>query len=327
MNNAISEIELAQANQIDNYDHILYGLNFCSEVLNAAPDTFWASDDTQVYHCGERDENIINNTFYKFGYALPSTEELLWHCLREVEKEIKFQLPTDFNAFWAVPNHFCISHSHPARDYFRIESLATNLAFEGFDLIIDMRTRERDASNPNNSFFRDKLKEYRQSPIIETIIIADDEPFAIPEITAILNIIDTALDTRKKRILLHSQGRTDRLALILACWLVKHKLATTETFIDKIAQLREGFWVNPIIDPDSKTEYWEINKYFLHNCDQTRPFDLSKGRLSKARKMSVVPFLFSKQLKSEIKYDTQDRIGVNYEVDADILEIIAYFSN
>lgn len=327
MNDAISEIELAEANQIDNYDHILYGLDFCSEVLNAAPECFWASDDTQVYHCGERDENIINNTFYKFGYALPSTEELLWHCLREVEKEIKFQLPTDLNLFWAVPNHLCISHCHPARDIFRLEPIANNLACEGFDLIIEMRTRERDASNPNNSFFREKLKEYRQSPIIETLIIADDEQFAIPEITAILNIIDTALDTRKKRILLHSQGRTDRLALILACWLVKHKLATTETFIDKIAQLREGFWVNPIIDTESKTEYWDINQYFFYNCDQTRPFGLSKGRYSKARKMGVVPFLFSKQLQSEIKYDTYDRLGVNYEVDADILEIISYFSN
>ncbi len=148
------------------------------------------------------------------------------------------------------------------------------------------------------------------------------------DIKAIVDFLDFNL-SNGARIMLHSQGRADRLALILACWLVKHKLADENNFIDKIAELRFGLWA------DGEPDYQEypyhnikLNEQLYWIADETRPhIPQAISRKTKIRKMMTVPFLFSKELINEIKYWEYGRLPVDYETDDDILNLIKKFES
>jgi hypothetical protein len=342
----INSVKMIPEDNLSKYDHILYGLNFMQEILEQEPDKCFVSDDTELWHFGIAPEILKHRLFYNYGYKLSEdtieTEKLsenskqivtgvrksnnrikLWQDLAAIDKNLKKHKPGDLYAFWAIPSLFCVSHSHPARDVFRVDSLARFIAASEYDVIIELLTKERNNEAANSGMFAEILKEFEWELERYEYVITNEKELDYQQIESIINQIDEFL-AQGKRLLFHSQGRTDRLGLVLACWLVKHNLATQNNVIDKINQLREGVWAND--DPTDRFQYWHFNKYQQENCDETRHFVKSKVPKVKARIMSVVPFYFNKKMRQEIPYWTNNlSLKVDYTVDEEIVKIIEKF--
>jgi hypothetical protein len=202
--------------------------------------------------------------------------------------------------------------------------MARNIVEKHFDIIIELRSRNREDNNPHNYLFEDITEELNSDVIKCCYIIPENKDFGIMEIQRIISKMDRYL-AKGKKILFHAQGRTDRLALVIASWLIKHKLADENNFIYKIALLRLGFSINNIDDDPQKQ--WEHNRFFETNCDRTRTFQIIIGKtfFVKHRQMQFVPFYFTKAKNEEINYWTREFMKVDYNVDPEALEIIRHF--
>ena len=320
----IEEVILAQHCELSQYDEILYNLNFIEDVLGIKPENVMLSDETKMWHFGCNEYELKRNLFYKYGYELKSTDENLVDVLKQIESNITEVNPLDLHSFWAVPSRLCFSHSHPAKDVFSLDYLSKNIIACEFDVIIELRTMQRAPNSYNVNLF-DELCENNNSQCKRiTEIIPDESTLSFKQIKEIVDRIDFYM-THHTKVMIHSQGRADRLALILSCWLVKNKLADETNFIDEIASLRLGLWANgneeeEILDPYNKIE---LNKTFFWITDETRPYLPNVKR--KIRKMMTVPFLFSNDLIKQTKYWEYGILPINYEVDDDILFLIKKF--
>ncbi len=319
----IEKVDYAKQSKLSQYDEILYNMNFIEDVLEVKPENVWISDESLMWHFGCDEEQLKHRLFYKFGYELRDTDEKLIDVLCRIEYNILEAQPADLHAFWAVPSRLCISHSHPARDIFSQENLVNNILAHEFDIIIELRTHSREPNAYNINLF-DNYNDLRDVYCRRyEDIIPDNEMLSYDKIKEIVDVIDYYLQNEAK-ILLHSQGRTDRLALILACWLVKNNLADETNFIGKIANLRLGLWAkgedDNILD---RTNQLKLNKTLWWITDETRPH--IPNVKNKIRKRMTVPFLFSKELIKQTKYWEYGILDINYDIDDDILTLIKKF--
>ncbi len=333
--------------QIEKFDDILFGLHFVEDVLESDPNRCWITDGSELWHFGVHPNKTKNKLFYKYGYRQPQDYEyitpsklneddkqilysfvppknntLLWQDLAQIKENLQVHIPLDLNAFWAVPSRLCISHSHPNDDVFCTEHIVRNIAETKFDVIIELRTNER---VENKNMFAEIMKENDLQVQKIEFVIPEDAEFAFEQINSIITQIDNFL-AEDKRILFHSQGRTNRLGLVLASFLLKHKLALKKNFINKINELREGLWSNE--DPTIQFEYWDFNQTQLYNCDRSRHYFKSKYLITKPRSSYVVPFYFNKKMINSIEYSVEDlALAVDYKVDKKTSELLSLFKN
>lgn len=319
----IEEVVYAESCKLSQYDDILYNLNFIEDILDVKPENVWISDESRMHHFGCDVKQLKHKLFYKYGYELRYTREKLINVLKRIKSNILEAQPADLHSFWAVPSRLCISHSHPARDVFSQENLVNNILAHEFDIIIELRTHKREPNAYNINLF-DNYNDMQDNYCRRyEDIIPDNEMLSYDKIKEIVDVVDYYLQNDAK-ILLHSQGRTDRLALILACWLIKNKLADDTNFIDKIASLRHGLWAkgddSNILD---QYDTVKLNKTLYWIADETCPY--IPNVKNKIKKMMTVPFLFSKELIEKTKYWEFGKLPVDYDVDYDILTLIKKF--
>jgi len=319
----IEKVVYAESCKLSQFDEILYNLNFIEDVLEVKPENVWMSDESRMYHFGCNEEQLKHKLFYKYGYELRDTDEKLINVLKHIKSNITEAQPADLHAFWAVPARLCISHSHPARDVFSQKNLVNNILAHEFDIIIELRTNKRVPNAYNFNLFDDMNNLQDNHCRRYEDILPDNEVLSYDKIKEIVDVLDYYLQNDAK-ILLHSQGRTDRLALILACWLVKNNLADDTNFIDKIAELRLGLWAKGEDDDIfDKYDNIKLNKTLYWIADETRPYIPNVKR--KIRKRMTVPFLFSKELIEQTKYWEFGILPVDYDVDDDLLTLIKKF--
>lgn len=316
----IEEIIYADDNELSKYEEILYNLDFIEEILGIEPQNILLTDESRMWHFGFDEAEIKHKLFYKYGYELLDINEKLVDVLKQIRSNILKGLPQDHHAFWAIPSRLCISHSHPARDVFKQEELSKSILACNYDVIIELRTFERDTDSKNYNLF-DELNGNNKCLRIQEIIPENIE-LSYYTIQKLIDKIDLFIANGAK-VLIHSQGKTDRLALILACWLVKNKLADKTNFIDKIAQLRLGLWAKGDEDIYDKYIDVKLNKTLRWVTDETRPF--IPNTMNKVRKLMTVPFLFNKELIKLTKYWEYGVLPINYEVDEEIYELIEKF--
>lgn len=331
----------AKESKIEKYSAVLYGLNFMEEVLEIKPEECLVTDESELWHFGVNPETLRHKLFYKYGYMMPeekpTTAKLneddkqivtgvkkskkttkLWQVLAAIEKNLKTTRPDDVYSFWAIPSRFCVSHIHPARDVFKAQYLPEFIGGCDFDILIEILPKERDKK------YSDTVKIPKSIELHYTYVMPEECDIDLNDIESIIAKIDKFI-AKGKRILFHSQGRTDRLGLVLACWMIKHKLADSSNFIDKIEALREGFCALGE-DKDKVLPYRDLNRFLDFNCDETR-LDLATGhRTGKIRVNDVVPFLFTRAQREVIPYWTRNlNLQLDYRVDEDVAEILKHF--
>jgi len=296
----ITSVELVSDNELSKYYNILYDLNFIEEILEQKPEKCLITDDSELWHFQVEEEKLKNSLFYRYGYEVKNTDIKICELLAECKRIMQVQIPKYMNAFWAIPNKFCVSHSHPAKDVFKIEKYVKSIVEADFDIIIELTTKERGENNPFNSLFAETLLANGKNAI-RYAYINQSADIDEKEIDNIIAKIDKKL-LEGKRILLHSQGRTESLGLVLACWLVKHNLADANNFIDVISLLRRG------------------GRGHKRDADGVMQFNSDFSS-------KTVPFYFSKNEIKSSNYSIPITNKISKKVDKETLQLIKSYMN
>lgn len=292
------------------YD-ILYGLNFMEDVLEQPRSLCFVSDDTMLDHFGLDYDELAHKLFYRYGYELDMEERTpLYEALAAIEQNLKAPTPRNLHSFWVIPNRFCIVHTPFKESQFSASRYILRAA-RPFDALIDI----------NGHFFPTERFTQKRFIINSIEVNLFRLPFRHlierPDVDMVVKRIDELLAAGKK-VLLHAPVDTERVALILACWLVKHKLADETNFIDKIERLREGFWIEP---PSGDPREIELNRIFKYNCDDTRHYT-PYSRCDKIRNRKVIPFHFSEEESAKPPFFALRPYGLPRKVDPGKFAII-----